>query len=400
MRLFTLLFLIVFVLNACSGNKTEVKNSSITDPTVENAILTAADQMGIYLPMFKDKTIAMVVNHTSVIGNSHLVDSLHTLGVKIKMVFAPEHGFRGDADAGEKVEDGKDPSTGIPIISLYGKTQKPTEEMLEGVDLLVFDIQDVGARFYTYITTMHHAMEAAAENGVPFVVLDRPNPNGNYVDGPIRQDSLKSFVSMHPIPIAHGLTVGELATMINEEGWLEGGIKCNLEVIKCKNYTHNSEYVLPVKPSPNLPTQLSIILYPSICLFEGTAISVGRGTYDAFQQIGHPVLKDKYSYSFTPISIDGMAKNPKYMNEACFGIDFSTLDIKREFTLKYLIEMYKAFPEKDKFFNSYIHKLEGSGQLKTQIIAGMSEAEIRKTWEPKLSEYKELRRKYLLYGLE
>lgn len=401
MNLIKVLIPILIILFSCDTNRDKKEgNDSDGNLGETGAITPAAEQFNEYLPLIKDKTIAIVTNHTAMLGETHLVDSLHSLGISIKMVFAPEHGFRGDADAGEKVEDGKDPGTGIPIISLYGETRKPSAEMLDGVDILIFDIQDVGARFYTYITTMHHAMEAAAENNVPFLVLDRPNPNGNYVDGPIRNDSLQSFVGMHPIPIAHGLTVGELASMINGEEWLPNNMKCDLTVIKTANYKHSDTYVLPVKPSPNLPTQLSVILYPTVCLFEGTAISVGRGTYKAFQQIGHPSLKGKYEFSFTPISIDGMAKNPKYKDEECFGINFEEIEVSREFTLKYLIEMYNAFDDKENFFNNYIHKLEGSGLLKEQIMSGMTEDEIRKTWEPALSEYKEMRKKYLLYDLE
>ncbi|MDH5400557.1 MAG: DUF1343 domain-containing protein, partial [Cyclobacteriaceae bacterium] len=354
-------------------------------------------RMNEYLPLLEGKRVAMVVNHTAVIGSTHIVDTLLSRGVNIVKVFAPEHGFRGEADAGQKIDDGKDAKTGVTITSLYGKTRKPTAQMLEDVDVIIFDIQDVGVRFYTYISTMHHTMDGAAEHNKEYIVLDRPNPNGNYVDGPIREEGLESFVGIHPIPIVHGLTVGELAEMINGEGWLANGAQCNLKVIRTLNYTHADEWSLPIKPSPNLPNDVSIALYPSICFFEGTTLSLGRGTYKPFQQVGDPSLKGQYEYTFTPISIPGMATKPKHMDEVCYGMDYSTLEIKREFTLKYLIEFYNAFENKNDFFNGYIDKLAGTTQLKEQIKQGISEEDIRKTWEPALSDYKEIRKKYLLY---
>ena len=390
-----ILFISLFFVH-CS-NVAASEDQIITDPKV---LKIGAENMEQYLPLLKGQRVGMVVNHTAVVNQTHLVDTLKSLGVNITAVFAPEHGFRGEADAGAVIEDGKDLKTGIEIRSLYGKTKKPTPEMLADIDILLFDIQDVGVRFYTYISTMHYTMEAAAEHDIDYIVLDRPNPNGSYADGPVREDDQKSFVGMHPIPIVHGLTIGELATMINSEKWLEGGITCNLKVIKMDNYDHQYEYNLPIKPSPNLATDASILLYPSLCLFEGTVMSVGRGTYQAFQQVGHPSFKGEYDYSFTPISIPGMATKPKYMDEECFGLDLGKPLPERRFTLSYLIEFYNKFENKEKFFRNYIHLLAGTSKLKEQIVSGMSEAEIRDTWEPKLSEYKSLRKKYLLYPLD
>lgn len=356
-----------------------------------------AAQFESYLPQLFGKNVGLLVNHTSLVGQkTHLVDTLLNLGISVRKVFAPEHGFRGDIDAGEHLSDSKDPQTGLPIISLYGKNKKPTPEQLQDLDVLIFDIQDVGTRFYTYISTMHYAMEACAEQGKPLIVLDRPNPNGSYVDGPMLDPKLKSFVGMHPIPIVHGLTVGELALMINGEGWLENSIQCDLTVIPIKDYVHEAAYNLPVAPSPNLPNDLSVRLYPSLCLFEGTQISVGRGTPDAFQMIGapHSILGD---FTFTPVSIVGMAKNPKYQDKLCYGKDFRNTKPKTAFSLKYLIEFYQKYPDKENFFNSYFDTLVGTFQLKQQIKAGLTEQEIRQTWQADLEKYKKLREKYLLY---
>jgi len=377
---------------------------SKAQPKHPTSIITGASQLNKYLPLLRGEKVALLVNQTSMIGNTHLVDTLISLndkeglGIKIDKVFAPEHGFRGQAGAGEQVNNGVDTNTGLPIISLYGKNKKPTSEQLEGLDWVVFDIQDVGTRFYTYISTMHYVMQACAENGVKMMVLDRPNPNGMYVDGPVLDTAQRSFVGMHPIPIVHGLTVGELAQMINGEKWLDNGISCDLTVISVENYDHTMTYSLPVKPSPNLPNDLSIALYPSLCLFEGTDISVGRGTYAPFQQIGHPDFTADSSYSFTPVSIDGMSKYPKHQDEKCYGINFSKEPIVRKFTLKYLIEYYHKYEDKDKFFNNFFKKLAGIDQLEQQIKDGLTEEEIRATWEEGLSAYKQMRNKYLLYG--
>ena len=363
------------------------------------SIVVGAEQFDSYLPKLSGKNIGMVVNQTSVIGNQHLVDVLvnqNQSNFQIVRIFSPEHGFRGQAEAGETIVDGADSKTGIPIVSLYGKTKKPTPEHLFDLDIVVFDIQDVGARFYTYISTMHYIMEACAENGKKVLILDRPNPNGHYVDGPVLELEFKSFVGMHPIPIVHGMTVGELAIMINEEGWLEGGVKCELEVIPVKNYTHTTSYSLPINPSPNLPNNLSVALYPSLCLFEGTQISVGRGTYYPFTMIGYP---DPVfgSFTFTPVSIQGMSTDPKHKDLACYGINFSETPPPKGLSLKYLIEFYNKSDFKDEFFRSYINLLAGTAQLANQIKQGRSEDEIKATWQEGLTKFKSIRKKYLLY---
>lgn len=352
-----------------------------------------------YLHLIRGKKVALVVNQTSMINNTHLVDSLLALGIHIQKVFAPEHGFRGKADAGEHVKNSKDTKTNLPIVSLYGKNKKPTPRQLADIDWVIFDIQDVGARFYTYISTMHLVMEACAENSKKALILDRPNPNGHYVAGPMLDPRLKSFVGMHPIPIVHGLTVGELAQMINAEKWLKGGKTCDLTIIKVKNYTHDTAYSLPVKPSPNLPNDLSIRLYPSLCLFEGTQISVGRGTYSPFQMIGYP--KKKFGKNvFTPKSIAGMSKYPKHQNKACYGVDFRRQENEwsiKGFSLRYLIEYYHKFGNKAKFFNGYFDTLVGNFSLQQKIKKGWTVEAIKKSWEKDLKKYKKLRTKYLLY---
>ncbi len=381
-----------FLILISTPSKEEVKKTSEF-----TQIMPAAYSMNEYLPLLKGKQVGIIANHTSMIGNTHLVDSLVSLGITIKRVFSPEHGFRGDADAGAHIKDGVDSSTGIEIASLYGSNRKPTEEMMKGIDVFIFDIQDVGARFYTYISTMHYCMEAASEKGIPFIVLDRPNPNGQYVDGPIRQEELKSFVGMHPIPIVHGMTVGELALMINDQGWLTNGEKCELKVVKVKNYKHSDHYSLPIKPSPNLPNDLSIALYPSICLFEGTVVSLGRGTLNPFQQLGLPEFKGKFDYSFTPKSIPGMATNPKHENTTCYGISFMGTTPKYELSLTHLIEFYQLYKGKDSFFISSFNRLAGTKELQEQIKAGMTEEQIKLTWQPGLNEFKKLRNTYLLY---
>lgn len=369
----------------------------------QSNIKTGAERTDQYVSYLKGKTIAMVVNQTSTIGTTHLVDSLQHLGINIKAVFAPEHGFRGDADAGEKVDNTIDKRTGLSIVSLYGKHYKPYPEDLKGIDLVIFDIQDVGVRFYTYISTMHYVMEACAENKVELMVLDRPNPNGFYVDGPVLDPKFKSFVGMHPIPVVHGMTIGEYAKMINGQKWLKDGIQCKLKVITMENWDHSKSYDLPVKPSPNLPNAQSICLYPSICFFEGTEISLARGTLFPFQAIGAPALKDQ-PFSFVPKSIPGMSKNPPNENQTCNGVDLRNYNCEefkatKRLNLQWLIEMYKTYPQKDKFFlpSLFFDKLAGTDQLRMQLIEGKSENEIRKSWEPGLSQYKEMRKKYLLY---
>jgi uncharacterized protein YbbC (DUF1343 family) len=368
----------------------EVKNED------NNLIQTGAEQLDLYLPLLKGKKIGLVVNQTSVVGEKHLVDVLLGNSVNIRKIFVPEHGFRGDADAGEKIDNSIDPVTKIPLVSLYGDNKKPKADQLADLDVLVFDIQDVGVRFYTYISTLHYVMESAGEQNKKVIILDRPNPNGEYIDGPILEPQFKSFVGIHPIPVVHGVTVGELAHMINGEGWLKDAVKCQVEVIKVKNYHHKLPYSLPVKPSPNLPNDLSIKLYPSLCFFEGTKVSVGRGTYFPFQVIGAPDKKFG-DFTFTPVSIVGMAKSPMHENKVCFGLDLRNQNPK-PFTLEYIIDFYKKSGEKEKFFNNFFNLLAGTDKLKKQIMDGMSEEEIRKTWQEGLNNYKKIRDKYLLYN--
>lgn len=367
-------------------------------------IITGADQTELYLPYLKGKRIGMVINQTSVIGKSLTpsVDSLLKLGIMVKKIYGPEHGFRGNNSDGAVVGNSTDPKTGLPAISLYGKHYKPTPEDLQGIDLMIFDIQDVGARFYTYISTLHYVMEACAENNIELMILDRPNPNGFVVDGPVLDTTYRSFVGMDPIPVTHGMTIGEYAQMINGEGWLKNHVKCRLKIIKVANYTHQKAYTLPVHPSPNLNSQQSIILYPSLCFFEGTALSVGRGTQFPFQVIGHPLLKGKYQFSFTPVSIPGMSDNPPLKNQTCYGIDLRNYNTglirsSGKLNLSWLLNLYRIFPDKEHFFTAYFTKLAGSSELRKQIEAGKSEEEIRKSWEPGLTHFKQMRKKYLLY---
>ena len=365
--------------------------------SISAKVKCGADKIDEILNICKDKNIALIVNQTSVTENgTHLVDTLKARGANIKTIFAPEHGFRGNADAGESVKDGIDTKSGVKIVSLYGKNKKPTQEQLQDIDILIFDIQDVGARFYTYISTMYYAMQAAAEYGKEFVVLDRPNPN-DYVDGAVLDMKLKSFVGTLPLPIIHGLTVGELAQMIKGENW---GNTQNLvlNVIKVENWKHGEPYELKIKPSPNLPNTKSIMLYPSLCLFEGSTISVGRGTYSPFQIVGAPD-KNLGDFTFTPKAIEGFDKNPMYKDRVCYGIDLRGEDNPCGFTLKYLIKMYKNSTNKEKFFNAnnFFEKLAGDAQLRTDIINGKSEEEIKARWKAQLDIYKKLRLIYLIY---
>jgi uncharacterized protein YbbC (DUF1343 family) len=362
--------------------------------------IPGADQIESYKSLIAGKTIAIVANQTSMVGKTHLVDNLLSLGINIKVIFAPEHGFRNLADAGETIDNGKDLKTGISVISLYGSHLKPMSDDLAGIDLVLFDIQDVGTRFYTYISTLHYILESCAENNVKCIVLDRPNPNGFYFDGNILDTAYKSFVGMDPVPVVHGMTVGEYARMLNGEGWLKNGVKCNLRVVKCKNYDHKTLYELPVRPSPNLPNQNSVYLYPSICFFEGTVLSLGRGTSFPFQVFGSPDLPDR-GFSFIPESVAG-AKNPPLLGIKCYGTDLRDatqkgLVPKPEINLEWLISAYNDFPYKDKFFNSYFDVLAGGPVLREQILKGMTALEIRATWQKGLGKFGKIREKYLLY---
>lgn len=365
-----------------------------------NGIITGAEQTDAYFELLEGKNIGLVVNKTSTIGSTHLVDTLFASKFNIKKIFAPEHGYRGNKGAGEIVNDEIDSKTGIPVVSLYGKSKKPTVEQLKGINLMVFDIQDVGARFYTYISTMHYIMQTCAENNIPLIVLDRPNPNGDYVDGPVLDTAFRSFVGMHPIPIVHGLTVGELALMINGEGWLENGLKCKLMVVKLKNYTHQTSYILPIAPSPNLSDSLSIRLYPSLCLFEGTSISVARGTKFPFKAIGYP-NEGFGSFAFAPLSIPGVADKPLHMNKICYGTDLRSVTSPiKGFDLRYLIEYRNKFTDFKQFmlYHDFFNLLAGNNILQQQLEQNLPEEAIRRSWEPKLSAYKALRKKYLLYS--
>jgi uncharacterized protein YbbC (DUF1343 family) len=397
---FTLCLLMIFSFSQCSGNNTHQSTPAGKTKIASSdsvGLIMGIAQLELLLPKLSGKRIALVVNNTSLLGKIHLADTLKSRGIVIQKIFAPEHGFRGTADAGETVKDGIDVKTGLPLISLYGNNKKPSAEQLKDVDVLVFDIQDVGVRFYTYISTLQYVMEACAEQNKKLIVLDRPNPNGNFIDGPVLELKHKSFLGMHPIPLVHGLTVAELAQMINGEGWLGDGKKCDLEIISMKNWTHADTYSLPEKPSPNLPNDQSIKLYPSLGLFEGTVMSVGRGTQMPFQIIGHPDLKDM-PFQFTPVSIEGMSKNPPHENKVCYGMDLRDTSFERQLSLKYLLDMYNAFPVKEKFFNnSSFDKHLGTSTLREQIVAGVSESEIRKSWEQGLNEYKTMRAKYLMY---
>lgn len=402
-----LTFILLFLLKSCfnftgSSNKAS-DNSSIVVPQVsgsnDSIIIAGAERTNIYFSKLHNKRVGVVANQTSLIASTHLVDSLLSAGIKVTKVYTPEHGFRGVADAGEHVSGETDQKTGLRIISLYGNRKKPLPADLQGIDIMVFDLQDVGTRFYTYISTLTLVMEACAENSIPLIILDRPNPNGFFVDGPTLETKYKSFVGMHNIPIVHGLTMAEYGYMVNEEGWLSKGIKCNVEFVKCSGYDHSKLYTPPVKPSPNLPDIESILLYPSLCLFEGTRVSVGRGTDYPFSVIGHPNFKGG-NYSFTPKSRQG-ATNPPFKDQKCYGYilrdSANALVEKPGLRLHWLIEMYNADNDKPTFFNSFFSKLAGNELLQKQIESGMSELEIKKSWETDLTKFRNLRKMYLLY---
>ena len=356
-------------------------------------IIVGAERTNLYFPLLKNKNVALVGNQTSTINNTHLVDSLINSNIDVKKIFCPEHGFRGEADAGEKIQNSIDVKTGIPIVSLYGKMKKPTKKQLDGINIMIFDIQDVGVRFYTYISTLNYIMEACANANIKLIILDRPNPNAHYIDGPVLEKEFTSFVGMHPVPIVYGMTIGEYAKMINGERWIEK--PCDLTVVKMKNYNHNKGYSLPVKPSPNLPNTKSINLYPSLCLFEGTNISVGRGTEYPFQQYGAPYLEE--SYSFIPKSRKG-SKYPKYENIECFGNDLRFNDqYLTSINLDWIIDCYNRCPKKEKFFNNFFDKLAGTKKLRKQIINGDSKTKIKDSWRSDIEKFKQIREKYLLY---
>ncbi|WP_299128892.1 DUF1343 domain-containing protein [uncultured Winogradskyella sp.] len=419
----TVLLFVLVVVSCASKTKKEVsfneeilKQAPRASASVKDnkSIIVGANRTELYLPILKDKRVGVVANQTSVIfkqiastsekspkNNSyvHLVDSLLKLNINIKKVFSPEHGFRGKADAGEHVKDGIDSKTQLPIFSLHGKHKKPTKVQLEDLDIIVFDIQDVGVRFYTYISTLHYVMEACAENDVRLLILDRPNPNGNYVDGPTLEKEHQSFLGMHPIPLVHGMTIGEYAKMINGEAWLNNGIKCNITIIELQNYTHQSSYSLPIRPSPNLPNDQSILLYPSLGLFEGTNINAGRGTGFQFQRYGAPFLdKNHYSFSYTPVPNFG-SKYPKHKGEICYGVDLSKVEANRAFSLKYVIDAYKNAIDKSQVFNTKNFTTHaGTAKLQKQIESGLSEAKIKATWKTDLDAFIKTRKRYLIYN--
>ena len=396
-------FIILLTILSC-GNS--VKNQEIvskinSDATLSDSeeLIVGADQFENYKHFLKNKNIAVVANQTSVVGKNqiHLIDFLISNNIAVKKVFAPEHGFRGTADAGEHIQDGIDSKTGIPLISLYGNNKKPTEAQLNGIDVIVFDIQDVGARFYTYISTLHYIMEACAEQNIPLLILDRPNPNIHYIDGPILETSHKSFVGMHPVPIVHGMTIAEYAQMVNGEQWLSNNLKATLHIVPVKNYTRKTQYSLPIKPSPNLPNDQSINLYPSLCFFEGTPISEGRGTEMQFQIFGAPTLpKSKYPFTFTPKPNEG-SKNPKFNGEMCYGKDLRKHPKLNKINLEWILEAYRDYDNKSAFFTNFFNTLAGTSKLKEQIEQGWSAEKIRSSWKSDLEKYDAMRKQYFLY---
>ena len=392
-KFFLILFAFILNYNIIAQN-----SNGINIYKAEDAIV-GASRLELYLSHLQNKNVGIVANQTSIFNGTHLIDTLLSEGINIKKIFTPEHGFRGTADEGASINNGIDEKTQLPIISLYGNNKKPNQEQLKDIDIIVFDLQDVGVRFYTYISTMTYVMEAAAENNIPIIVLDRPNPNGFYVDGPVLEKENTSFVGLHQVPVVYGLTIGEYAMMVNGEFWLKDSLQCDLEVVPLGNYDRNAIYELPVKPSPNLPNWESVYLYPSLCFFEGTIVSVGRGTESPFQLYGHPLMKEKYT--FTPRQSEGR-KAPLLCDQICHGellIDYAhNYNInKNELKLTWLINAYNQLNDNDKFFNNFLVKLTGTKNLEQQIKAGLSEEEIRKSWEPKLNEYKKIRKKYLVY---
>ena len=370
-------------------------------PAADGQILTGADQLmsdTACLQPLRGRRVALVGNQTSVVDSVHVADTLRSSGIRIQKIFCPEHGFRGNVQAGSLIASSTDPKTGIPIVSLYGSNKKPTFAQMRDVDVVVFDLQDVGCRFYTYISTLHYVMEACAESHVPLYVLDRPNPNGHYVDGPVLERGLRSFVGMHPVPIVYGMTIGEYALMINGEYWLHDSLQCDLHVVQLSGYTHQSRYSLPVAPSPNLPNDQAVALYPSLCLFEGCNVSVGRGTEWPFQVIGSPYYKGDSTFRFKPQVVHGAAENPLFKNQTCRGLDLREAEVQPCFDLGYLREMYRGNGQHEFFLsNNFFEKLAGTARLRSQIKQGLTDEQIRQSWEPALSEFKAIREKYLLY---
>lgn len=397
---FLLLFLVSFFSCKLKQNNTSHVAIKVKTVVVNNTsnlkFSTGADNYDGYSKLLRNKKVGIVTNQTGILlDKSHVVDFLISKKINLKKIFAPEHGFRGDADAGELVLDGKDIKTGLPIVSLYGDNKKPKPEQLIGIDLLIFDLQDVGARFYTYISSLHYVMEACAENNISLLVLDRPNPNGSIIDGPLLEKEFTSFVGMHPVPVLHGMTIGEYAQMINGEKWLKDSLQCQLKVVACSGYKREMNYSLPEKPSPNLPNDQAINLYPSLCFFEGTNVSVGRGTTQQFQIYGSPYLP-KTNFNFTPVPNYG-AKDPIYNGTICYGENLSATAKVTQLELKWLLKAYRETEDKTKFFNSFFTKLAGTKALQQQIEAGLSETDIRKSWEIDLRNFKEIRKKYLIY---
>jgi uncharacterized protein YbbC (DUF1343 family) len=398
MAKYSAFYLFVWMLMELSMGGRPAFSQATNEDTI---LLTGAEQPGEFLPLLKNKSVGVIANQTSTIGGRHLVDILLQQQVLVVRVFAPEHGFRGEAGPGDHISSGIDKATGLPLVSLYGTRRKPSPEDLKGIDVVVFDMQDVGARFYTYLSTLHLAMEACAEQGIPLIVLDRPNPNGFYTDGPVLDTSLKSFVGIAPIPVVHGLTLGEYARMANGEKWLKDGVQCELTVIPVKGYRHGMLYELPVRPSPNLPDMTSVYLYPSLCLFEGAAVSVGRGTLKPFHMFGFPGFENPDT-SFTPVEIPGVISKPPYQDQLCGGIDL-TGKVKeviegKQLRIDWLLLAYSRYPVKEKFFNDFFNKLAGDTELRKQVAQGKSEDEIRQSWQPALDNYRLMRKKYLLYS--
>ena len=390
-------FLILFAFIFINSNIIAQKNDR-NILQAEDAIV-GASRLELYLPDLHNKNVGVIANQTSIFNNTHLIDTLLSEGIRIKKIFTPEHGFRGSAEEGAAIKNSVDEKTQLPIISLYGKNKKPNPEQLKDIDIILFDLQDVGVRFYTYISTMTYVMEAAAENNIPIIVLDRPNPNGFYIDGPVLEKENSSFVGLHQVPVVYGLTIGEYAMMVNGEFWLKDSLQCDLKIIPLGNYDRNAIYELPIKPSPNLPNWESVYLYPSLCFFEGTIVSVGRGTETPFQVYGHPLMNEEFT--FTPKQAEGK-KAPLLCDQVCHGeylIDYAHCyqQNRNELKLSWLINAYKQLKDNEKFFNNFLIKLTGTKDIEQQIKAGLSEDEIRESWDPKLNEYKKIRKKYLIY---